>query len=1210
MLPFYSRIEIKFVYLQQKDGLREYLGRVGMWNLEMSMCKKEKVEEKKNQPILTPKLLEKGDDSYKAVERLKQNLDTDGVYNIGVTGPYGSGKSSVIKTLIAHDNDKHHFLELSLATLDDKEAEKDEKKIEANLLKQMIYREKKSTLPNSRFRRVQYLNKWHLFGKSLFAIIIFIAFVIAFEPEFLKIDNICYTLNLGDKNIWWDYLSVGILLIALFLLIRYLVRTYGRSKLSKLNISDGEIELKEENSVLSKHLAEILYFFQETKYDVVIFEDLDRFENKKIFLKLRELNYILNKSKELGNRKISFIYAVKDDMFNDSSRTKFFDYVVPVIPVMNMWNARDLLKKELKNRGFDDNEISDDDMKVIAFFIDDMRILINIANEYEQYRERLDKDKDKLQANKLLAVIVYKNYYPKDFSELHNQRGKIYKCIHKKQKFASFAIEKVLGDREKLIDVREKNMHLSIKELRMVYVNHYLRHYGLQMATTINVDGTSKSPQSFIDDEKLFDKLRSATSITYKIPNNYGPDPTKNVNFKEVEKIASPDSYAARASAIKNISNDINKERADLEKEKVRIRSYSLKDLIIKFNLLKEKTYLKIGLPPMADMFLSRGLIAEDYYDYMSYFYDGMITNSDRALLLDMDKCMPLDYNRSIDKVENFVNELPDFVYSSDAILNIALVDYLASAPGWFKKEITLIMDRLKRVGAPIDFLVVYYENGHHQDYFFSSYMEDYADKAWTAIMEWQAEEGKPNIRESLLEIWFWYCKADDINDEQKIWLNKNYSFVSVREDKIANLETIFKRCRFEELNNESEHLLAMAMDHDSFVVSAKNLSILYCYAKQMTGVGPDAIIYGELTTIEHNGFKEYLSDHINDVLKACTNVHKGELEDTIIDLLNREDIDNDILKTYLHGQVNSVTYLHDINDERLTMAMDCQVVKETWDNALFYFKAKGLDDILIQFLVKNAKGLSENECDQNDDSTYRFFKAIIGSEKIPFEEFSLLIKSFEFYLKATDSVIWTELESERLKVLIDDDAFEFTDEILIEMAKTKVYGYFLIHNKEELMKVLTEIKYNTDTTKELLSSDKISLSEKLQIVVALPNEVLDSVLADMICGLLRQQIMDIDGSKLKILAQLATQTSNKVFYATKYIGKNAGNKTRILEVLALLPSPLNELLTKSHPKIEKTQDNLNLLKLLEKLGYITFKPESKDGRDYYRAFTKTSAIE
>ena len=141
-------------------------------------------------------------------------------------------------------------------------------------------------------------------------------------------------------------------------------------------------------------------------------------------------------------------------------------------------------------------------------------------------------------------------------------------------------------------------------------------------------------------------------------------------------------------------------------------------------------------------------------------------------------------------------------------------------------------------------------------------------------------------------------------------------------------------------MNSESEHLLAMAMDQDSFVISAKNLSILYCYAKRMTGVGPDAIIYGDLTTIEHDGFKEYLSDHINDVLKVCTNVHKGELEDTIIDLLNREDIESDVLKAYLQGQVNSVTYLHDIIDERLTMAMDCLIVKETWDNALFYFKS------------------------------------------------------------------------------------------------------------------------------------------------------------------------------------------------------------------------------------------------------------------------------
>ncbi len=1174
------------------------------------MCKKEKVEGKKNQPILTPKLLEKGDDSYKAVERLKQNLDTDGVFNIGVTGPYGSGKSSVINTLIAHDENKHKFLCLSLATLDDEEAEKDEKKIEANLLKQMIYREKQKTLPNSRFRRVQFQSPRNLILKSLFAIIIVIAFAISYEPEFLKIDSLSYSLNYGDNNIWWDLASVAVLIFALFLFFRYCIRTYGRSKLRKLNVSDGEIELGEEDSVFSEHLAEILYFFQETEYDVVVFEDLDRFKNKKIFLKLRELNYILNNSKELDeNRKIRFIYAVKDDMFNDASRTKFFDYIVPIIPVMNMWNARDLLKKELKKRGFDEKDIDDDDMKVIAFFIDDMRILINIVNEYEQYRERLDKTNKKLEAKKLLAAIVYKNYYPEDFSELHNQNGKIFKCIKKKEKFADFAINKVLADREHMIGVREKNLHLSLKELRMVYMAHYIKHYSSLQGSKLRIDGNLQTINSIVDNETLFDKLTKFTTLYYNRGSGFS-DSSINVNFKEVESIASEDSYADRVKAIKNVSTDLEKERENLEKEKVRIRTYSLKDLIVKFNLINEKTYQKIGLPPMADMFLSRGLIAEDYYNYMSYFYEGMITNSDRDLLLDMNRGKKLDYKRSIQKVENFVNELPDFVYHSDAILNISLVDYLVSAPGWFKKEVGLVLDRLKRPEAPLDFIAEYYENGKGQDYLLNAYMEDYADRAWDEIMIWKEEDGKPEIKEKLLEIWFRYCKEDDINDAQKEWLNKNYSFISSREGKIANLETIFRKCRFDELDGKSENLLTMAMDHDSFVISSKNLSIIYCLSKKETGVGPDDITYGNLMTIEHDGFKEYLAENITKVIKSCTNVHKDENEGIIIELLNNEAIENNTLKAYLRGQVNSVSDLQLVINGRLTMAMDCNVVKETWANAMCYFKAKSMDDSLTQFLINNAKGLTQNEVEGDENDIYKLFKAIVGCKIIPYDEFCLLIQSFEVYMGVDAADIWEGLDSEKLKAMIDDNAFEFKKEILAEMIKTKMYGYFLIHNKKDLITNLTEITFTTESAKELLVSEEMSLSEKLQIVGVLPSSMIDTVLADMICDLLRQQIVDLDGAKLKLLTQLTSKTSNKVFYTTKYIGKNSGNKTRILEILALLPSPLNELLTKSHPKIEKTQDNLDLLKLLEKLGYITFKPDSKDGRDYYRAFTKTSAIE
>ena len=74
------------------------------------------------------------------------------------------------------------------------------------------------------------------------------------------------------------------------------------------------IELSEDTSIFNRHLDEILYFFQATNYDVVFIEDLDRFGTSKIFLKLRELNFLLNASKAV-ERHIVFLYAVKDDIF-------------------------------------------------------------------------------------------------------------------------------------------------------------------------------------------------------------------------------------------------------------------------------------------------------------------------------------------------------------------------------------------------------------------------------------------------------------------------------------------------------------------------------------------------------------------------------------------------------------------------------------------------------------------------------------------------------------------------------------------------------------------------------------------------------------------------------------------------------------------------------------------------------------------------------
>ncbi len=148
---------------------------------------------------------------------------------------------------------------------------------------------------------------------------------------------------------YFKYSSLIISLLGFYYIAVKLVRIFNNSKLNKLNIPSANIEIGDNNdkSILNHHLDEILYFFEVTDYNTVIIEDLDRFNDTEIFTKLRELNNLLNGSKQI-NKKIVFIYAIRDDMFQDKDRTKFFDFIIPVIPIINPSNSNEIIKNKLK----------------------------------------------------------------------------------------------------------------------------------------------------------------------------------------------------------------------------------------------------------------------------------------------------------------------------------------------------------------------------------------------------------------------------------------------------------------------------------------------------------------------------------------------------------------------------------------------------------------------------------------------------------------------------------------------------------------------------------------------------------------------------------------------------------------------------------------------------------------------------------------------
>ena len=76
----------------------------------------------------------------------------------------------------------------------------------------------------------------------------------------------------------------------------------------------------------------------------------------------------------------------------------------------------------------------------------------------------------------MLAMMTVKNYFPHDFSELHNRRGRLYKVLspQTKKTFVAIVVNKTLADKIKLAEdnlaAYNSTCHLNAKELRLSYL--------------------------------------------------------------------------------------------------------------------------------------------------------------------------------------------------------------------------------------------------------------------------------------------------------------------------------------------------------------------------------------------------------------------------------------------------------------------------------------------------------------------------------------------------------------------------------------------------------------------------------------------------------------------------------------------------------------------------------------------------------------------
>lgn len=401
-------------------------------------CKEAKSEFK---PLTPSDAIERGWESVKALEWA---LKKEGIYNIALTGKYGSGKSSVINTYIK----KHpstRYLQLSLASFMKADGKAliediDEQSLEEGILKQLFYKANYKTIPQSRYRKLHRAQKKTVYLSVLITLLLIWGIISFFTPQIYEkgVEYLHCLAVYHNISITKTWVITAICGMAIYGIVSYLIWLLSsRYMVKDLNVLDkASISVSEdqESSIFNKNMDEIMYFFEMTKYSVVFIEDLDRFKNAEIFVRLRELNILLNRNENI-NRRIVFVYAVRDDIFQNKDRTKFFDFIIPIIPVINSANSYEVLLK-LVNDSMLPMQISRDYLLKVSAYIDDMRIVLNIFNEFLLYRYLLTREQRlDLSDEKIFSLIIYKNLYPKEFAELQDGEGIIRQAFENKEIF-------------------------------------------------------------------------------------------------------------------------------------------------------------------------------------------------------------------------------------------------------------------------------------------------------------------------------------------------------------------------------------------------------------------------------------------------------------------------------------------------------------------------------------------------------------------------------------------------------------------------------------------------------------------------------------------------------------------------------------------------------------------------------------------------------
>lgn len=598
-------------------------------------------------------------------EAIEFVFDNSDVTNIAISGAYGAGKSSVIESYEKKHDDKN-FLHISLAHFEPTERNESEDSVkettlEGKILNQLIHQIPVDRIPQTNFRVKKDV------GRRNIIIITILLYVLLGSITFISMSNkiqnwvdaLCDGRLKSLLAIFTNDFTVFFAAIALagsaFICIYNAVKVQKNKNLfHKVTVQGNTIEIFEnkDESYFDKYLNEVLYLFEQVEADVIVFEDMDRFNSNVIFERLREVNNLVNvhkynkfknkkrhklinkifRRKEKQYKPLRFFYLLRDDVFVTKDRTKFFDYIIPIVPVLDGTNSYDQFIRHLK-QGNILEKFDSTFLQRLALYIDDMRVLKNVYNEFLVYMYRLNNTD--LNWNKMLAIIVYKNIFPRDFCNLQLGKGYVHELFEQKENLSKETIGKLEEEKqliqEKITYINKENL-TDVQELNDAYEAKYNRLPRDSWYNQLTQEGRKEKDKLEKEKEKRIEVIDNR---------NKGMMTELEVKLQDIEQRIS-------ATKTKLLSELITRDNTD---SIFMIKSINPIGEENQYNEIKGSDYLEL-----LKFLISNGYIDETYNDYMTYFYEDSLSAHDKMFLRRITDKKGSDYEYSLKDVEKVLS--------------------------------------------------------------------------------------------------------------------------------------------------------------------------------------------------------------------------------------------------------------------------------------------------------------------------------------------------------------------------------------------------------------------------------------------------------------------------------------------------------------------------------------------------------------------------